>query len=70
MTDTLIGLICFAVVFGSALLGMLVARSLPKHHLNDETRNAVAVAAAVVGTLAALVIGLMISSANSSFTTR
>ena len=42
----------------------------PKHHLSSETRNSVSVAVAVVGTLAALVIGLMISSANSSFSTR
>ena len=70
MIDYLIGLICFITIFGSALIGMLVARSLPQHHLSSETRNAVSVAVAVVGTLAALVIGLMISSASTSFTTR
>jgi hypothetical protein len=43
---------------------------LPAHHLNDETKNLVSVSMAVVGTISALVLGLLISNANTSFIAR
>jgi hypothetical protein len=55
------------ILFGSALAAMLVARVLPEHHLSPETKSVVSVSVAVVGTLSALVVGLLISTANSSF---
>jgi hypothetical protein len=58
------------LLFASALLGMLVARFLPAAHLSAETRNVVSVSTAVVGTLSALVVGLLLSSASASFTTK
>jgi hypothetical protein len=70
MIHSAIGLISFVAIFGGALLGIFAARTLPKHHLSNETRNAVSVSAAVVGTLSALVLGLMISTASSSFSAR
>jgi hypothetical protein len=65
-----VGLISFLAIFGGALLGIIAARALPEHHLSNETRTAVSVAAAIVGTLSALVLGLMISTASSSFSAR
>jgi hypothetical protein len=65
-----IGLLSFVAIFGGALFGLFAARFLPEHHLGGETRTAVSVSMAVVGTLSALVIGLMISTASSSFTAR
>ena len=70
MNEVVIGLISFVAIFGSALLGISAARALPEHHLSDETRTAVSVSTAVVGTLSALVLGLMISTASSSFSAR
>ncbi len=70
MIPPAIGLISFTIIFGSALLGILVARALPDHHLSAETRTAVSVSTAIVGTLSALVVSLMISSASSSFSSR
>ena len=70
MDHTLIGLIAFVATFGGALLGIFAARALPEDHLSTETRTAVSVSAAIVGTLSALVLGLMISTASSSFSTR
>jgi len=67
MDYSLIGLISFVAIFGGALLGMFAARALPEHHLSSETRTAVSVSVAIVGTLSALVLGLMISTASSSF---
>jgi hypothetical protein len=65
-----IGLISFAAIFGGALIGRFVARRLPGHHLSSETQSVVAVSVAVIGTLSALVLGLMITSANTSFSAR
>src|SRR4030095_1737030 len=70
MIHYVIGLIAFVAIFGGALLGIFGARALPEHHLSSETRTAVSVAAAVVGTLSGLVLGLMISTANSAFSAR
>jgi hypothetical protein len=62
-----IAVIIVAMLFGGALLGMLLARLLPEHHLSAETKSVVSVSMAVFGTLAALVLGLLISNAASSF---
>ena len=70
MNPETIGLASLVVVFGAALLGIFAARALPEHHLGDQTRSAVSMSVAVVGTLSALVVGLMISTASSSFSTR
>jgi hypothetical protein len=40
---------------------------LPQHHLTDETKSLVSVSMAVVATVSALVLGLLISNANTSF---
>jgi hypothetical protein len=65
--EAVIGILTFiAIVFG-ALTGLRLARHLPEAHLSSESRTAVSVSMAVVGTLAALVMSLLISSASSSF---
>lgn len=58
------------VVFGSAVLGMRISRRLPDHHLSAEAKATVSVSIAVVGTMTALVIGFLISNANSAFNAR
>src|SRR2546423_9064903 len=70
MFNLVTGLISFVAVFGGALFGLFVRRRLPRHHLSSETQSAVTVSVAVIGTLSALVLGLMISAANSSFSKR
>lgn len=70
MNHFTIGLISFAGIFGGALIGFYGSRRLPPHHRSAETQTAVTVSVAVIGTLAALVLGLMITAANSSFTKR
>jgi hypothetical protein len=67
MNNYLIGLISFVAIFGGALIGLFIRGRLPGHHLSRETQSAVTVSVAVIGTLSALVLGLMISAANSSY---
>ncbi len=70
MSALAIGGIVFVCVFGGALLGVLLSAVLPKHHLSDDTRDLVRLAMATIATMAALVVGLLIASAKSSFDTK
>lgn len=58
------------VVFACICLGTLMAAQLPGHQLSDDTKDVVRLGIGVVGTIAALVLGLLIASAKSSFDTR
>ncbi|MFM0198962.1 hypothetical protein PQR53_03660 [Paraburkholderia fungorum] len=62
-------LIVFVCVVGSALLGSHLRLVLPRHHLSDESTGVVKLATGLVATMAALVLGLLISSAKGSFDT-
>jgi len=69
MSSMTISLITFACIFGGALAGLFLRTVLPQHHLSDKTMDAVKVGTGLIGTLAALVLGLLISSAINSFDT-
>ena len=60
-------LISTGCVFGGALLGLLLSGLLPAEHLRDNSRATVKVVTGMIATLAALVLGLLISSANDLF---
>jgi len=59
--------IVFALIFGGTLLGMLLRSRLPVHHLSAESKEVVRLATALVGTLAALVLGLLVASTRNSY---
>jgi hypothetical protein len=65
-----IGWTVFAVVFGSALLAMFVRSALPEHHLSADSKDVVKLGVALIATMSALVLGLLIASAKSAFDTR
>jgi hypothetical protein len=67
MTPATIGVISTACVFGGALIGIGLQRLLPKHHLSKESQDVVKLGAGVIATVTALVLGLLVSSAKSSF---
>lgn len=56
-----------ASILGGALLGMGLQRLLPHHHLGKEMQDLVKLSAGIIATLTALVLGLLVSSAKSSF---
>jgi hypothetical protein len=62
-----VGLIVFALILGGAYAGWKLRKLLPTQHLTEETKNLASVSTAIVATLSALVLGLLISNANSSF---
>ena len=65
-----LGFTVFAVICAGIALGMLFGRLLPRQHLDDHSRSVITVATAVVGTASALVLGLLISTASTSFVQR
>ena len=67
MNSIAIASISFASMFGGALLGVGLRRSLPGDHLSPDSRDVVKLGAGLIATLAALVLGLMVSSAKGTF---
>ena len=70
MISIKISLIVFACVFGGALLGILLHAVLPQHHLSAESKDIVKLGMGLAGTMAALVLGLLVASAKSSYDTQ
>ena len=67
MSSLSISLITFACVFGSALLGIALRSALPDHHLSADSKDVVKLGMGLVATMAALVLGLLVASAKTSF---
>jgi hypothetical protein len=70
MTPMAVGWIVFACIFGGALLGMFLRSRLPEHHLDTESKDLVKVGMGLIATMSALVLGLLVASAKSSFDTQ
>jgi hypothetical protein len=66
-SPVVIGVIVLAVTLTGAIAGALVRRRVPQHNLSDETKSLVSVSMAVVATISALVLGLLLSNASNSF---
>jgi len=62
--------VIFICIFGSALLGMWLRGVLPERHLDAETKDLVKVGVGLIGTMAALLLGLLVASAKNSFDAR
>jgi len=69
MSPLLTSLIAFACIFGGAFLGLLIRYRLPDRHLSGDTKDIVRQGTGLIATLASLVLGLLIASANGKFET-
>ena len=65
MSAWVVGLVVFACVYGGALLGF--ALHVPEKHRDSDSREVIKVGTGLVGTMAALVLGLLVASAKSSY---
>ena len=70
MSPLLMSVIVLACVFGGTFVGMFLRNRLPEHHLSGATKDVVRLGSGLIGTIAALVLGLLIASANSTFETQ
>jgi hypothetical protein len=62
-----ISLVAFVIMLGGAAAGVVLRRSLPQHHLNDHSKDVVRLGSALIATLSALVLGLLITSAKNNY---
>jgi hypothetical protein len=67
MSALILSAIIFSVMLGGIFLGTLLRRSLPAHHLDEHAKDVVRLGAGLIGTIAALVLGLLIAAAKGSF---
>ena len=61
-----IAAVVLACTLGAASVGMVLHGRLPSHHLAAESRDVVKLVMGLIATMAALVLSLLIASANSS----
>jgi hypothetical protein len=70
MSAIALSCIALACISGGALLGMHLRRTLTGHHLSADAKDVVRLGTGLIGTIAALVLGLLIASAKSSYDTQ
>jgi hypothetical protein len=70
MKSILISSIVFVVVFGGALAGIGFQRVVPENQLGPEAKDVIRLATGLLVTMTALVLGMLVSTANSSYQDR
>lgn len=67
MSPLNVSIITFLVVVAGGFAGRLIRARLPDHHLDSSTTDTIKMGIGFLATLAALVLGLLVSSAKASF---
>src|SRR6267378_8081526 len=70
MSPIALACIAFACISGGALIGIFLRNTLSGHHLSTDAKDVVRLGTGLIGTIAALVLGLLIASAKSSYDTQ
>ena len=60
-------MLAFVIIFVGAVVGMLLRKVLPVHHLREDSRDVIKLATGLVGTMSALVLGLLVASAKGYY---
>ena len=67
MTALIVAVIVFVCTLAGALLGIYLSVRLPKQHRESDSKSAIQLVMGLIASVAALVLGLLISSTHSSF---
>ncbi|HEX7970536.1 MAG TPA: hypothetical protein VF502_20120 [Stellaceae bacterium] len=70
MSPMTIAGIVLGVIFLGALLGVVLRANLPGHHVEESSKDSVRLVMGLIATMSALVLGLLIASAKSSYDTQ
>jgi hypothetical protein len=70
MNAIVVSSIVFVCVFGAALVGMAIQRALPEDHLGPDGKEVVRLSTALISTMAAIILGMLVSSAKASYDAR
>lgn len=67
MSALSIASIVFVCCFGGALIGLVLHSFVPERHLDDDSKDTVKLVMGLLATMSALVLGLLIATAKSSY---
>ncbi len=67
MNAAIAAVIVFVCVTAGTIIGLVLHKRIPEHHFSSESRDAVKLAIGMIATLTAMVLGLLVSSAKSTF---
>lgn len=70
MNSLMVSMLIFGCVFAGVLVGMFLQARLAEHHLSAESKDAIKLGTGLIGTMTALVLGLLVASAKSAFDTQ
>lgn len=70
MNSVVISFVVFACLYGGALLGMRLRSALPDHYLSDDSKHVLESSLGIIGTMAGLVLGLLVASAFGTYNTQ
>ena len=70
MSPLTLSVIALACILAGTVVGMLLRNKLPEDHLGSDAKDLLKLGAGLIGTIAALVLGLPIASAKTSFDTQ
>src|SRR5262249_20181757 len=70
MSELFISTLVVIAILGAAAIGGAVRTMLPQTHLSEDTKDMVKVGIGFLATLAAMVLGLLVASAKSSYDTK
>ncbi len=66
LSPLLTSVIVFACVLGGTFCGFFLRKKLPESHLSGPTKDVIRLGTGLIGTIAGLVLGLLIASANTT----
>jgi hypothetical protein len=70
MTSVAVAVTIFCCLFAGALAGMALQAVIPKSHLDPDTRDLIKLGVGLIGTMSALVLGLLVASTKGSYDTK
>ena len=70
MSPLSVGLVVFVCTFGGAIAGIALRGKLPEHHQDSESKDVLKLVMALISTVSALVLGLLIASGHGSYRTQ
>jgi hypothetical protein len=70
MSPVAIGLLAFGLALAGIMLGSAVQRTMPESQLSSDSKEVVKLSLGILATLAALVLGLLIASAKTTYAAR
>jgi hypothetical protein len=70
MNSIITTLIAFACVVGGTMIGLFLSVAVPSQHLSSDSKDTVKLGMGLIGTMTAILLGLLIASAKSFYDTQ